>query len=60
MTTMYTTINRYFVYCKSRFYPQYGERRVVVTAPTKKWIRDNWFTIAGTNEYSIKDIVKIS
>lgn len=50
------TIHRYFVYCESSRYPQYGVRRVPVTAPTKKWIRDNWFAIAGTNEYRIKRI----
>lgn len=53
------TIKRYCVVCKHRFYPNYGVRRVAVNAPTKKWIKDNWVAIAGTNEYIIKDIIQI-
>ena len=54
------SIKRYYVYCKSRFNPQYGVRRVVVTAPTKQWIKDNWYSIAGTTEYFIKGIERIA
>lgn len=51
------TIKKYIVYCTSRNYPQYGVREVILNAPTKKWIRENWTYIMGNNEFVIKDIV---
>jgi hypothetical protein len=48
--------HRYSVYCSNRYYPQYGYRVVPVTAPTKKWIRDNWLRIVGNTAYKIERI----
>lgn len=53
-------IKKYAVYCQSRFYPQMGVRRVYVTAPTKKWIKDNWVNIAGTTEYRIVRVDQVA
>lgn len=52
-------IKQYSVCIKSRIYPQYGQRRILVNAPTKKWIRDNWLQIAGTPDYMIVSIDEI-
>lgn len=60
MATRRGGIKRYIVICSSRFYPQYGTRSVPVTAPTKQWIKDNWFAIAGTNEYVIRSIRQVA
>lgn len=43
----------YIVYFCSRYYPFEGNRRRKIIAPSKKWIRDNWHGIMGTDEYRL-------
>lgn len=45
----------YKVYCSNIYYPQY-RRAVSITAPTKKWIRDNWVRLVGNSYYKIERI----
>lgn len=46
----------YKVYCSNKLYPQYGCRAISITAPTKKWIRDNWVRLVGSPYYKIERI----
>lgn len=50
----------YIVYFVSRYYPLEGNRRKKITAPSKKWIRDNWHSIINTDEYRIIKIEEAS
>ena len=48
-------LKKYLVVCKSRIDGRF-QRRVMISAPSKKWIRDNWIALTGTNEFRIVDI----
>lgn len=43
----------------SRYYPLEGTRHKKVTAPSAKWIRDNWHSIIHTDEYRVKKCTEI-
>lgn len=49
----------YRVYFVSRYYPYEGTRQKVVTAKSKKEIRDNWHSIIHTDEYRITKIEEV-
>ncbi len=55
-TRRVNTLHRYSVLCKNIYNPQYGMRRIMISSPTKKWIKDNWFRLVGTTEYRIVQI----
>lgn len=46
----------YRVYFKSRYYPLEGTRSKLVSANSKKDIRNNWHDIINTDEYKITKI----
>lgn len=48
-------INQYVVYCKNR-YNSNDVKMLPVVAPSKQWIRVNWFSLVGTNVYTISRI----
>lgn len=48
-------IKQYIVYCKNR-YNSKDIKMVPVVAPSKQWIRVNWFSLVGTNVYVISGI----
>ena len=45
--------NLYTIYFASRYYPFEGTHKRQVFAPNKKWIRDNFHSIVGTDEYRL-------
>ena len=46
----------YRVFYKSRYYPLEGTHSKLVTAASKKDIRNNWHDIINTDEYKITKI----
>lgn len=48
-------INQYLVHCKNR-YNSNDVKMISVVAPSKQWIRVNWFSLVGTNVYVISRI----
>lgn len=42
----------------SRYY-KFDISRRIISAPSKKWIRDNWHGIMHTDEYVIKKVEEV-
>lgn len=47
------TVKEYLVTYRSRYYPYEGTRSRRVKAPSKSWIRQNWYALMETDEYTI-------
>ena len=50
----------YRVFFKSRYHPLEGTRSKLVTANSKKEIRNNWHDIINTDEYRITKIEEVT
>lgn len=49
-------LKTYVVICRNK--NNYADvKRVPVYAPSKQWIRANWFSLIGRSDYSILDII---
>ena len=54
---MPTKLNVYTVTFKSRSHPELGTRRTTVTAPTKKFVKDNWLHLCQNPDLKLVSVL---